>query len=188
MTKVSVPISLSSVKKGKIQPTWQKMLHVRYQHYSERLIQQPFHPDGPRTTKYLSLTKTAFTLLVSRLGYGYSGPFRALSGLKRKSDVATGFIRVPESTAAFGKLLVHPAELDAAIQSMILAYCYPGDTSLRTIQLPTAIDCIRFNIPFCETTNPGSKVQVRSSMAPGDNGDINGDVEVYCDDGSTTVI
>ena len=32
--------------------------------------------------------------------------------------------------------------VDAAIQFMIFAYCYPGDTGLRTIQLPTGIDCI----------------------------------------------
>ena len=146
-------------------------------------------PPRPAADNQLfQLDENRFYNAVSRLGYGYSGPFRALSGLKRKLDVATGFISVPETTITFGKLLVHPAELDAAIQSMILAYCYPGDTSLRTIQLPTAIDCIRFNIPFCETTNPGSKVQFRSSVAPGDNGDINGDVEVYREDDSTTVI
>ena len=145
-------------------------------------------PKPVADNQLFELDENRFYNAVSHLGYGYSGPFRALSGLKRKLDVATGFIRVPETTFTFGKLLVHPAELDAAIQSMILAYCYPGDTSLRTIQLPTAIDCIRFNIPFCETANPGSKVQFRSSVAPGDNGDINGDVEVYHEDGSTTVV
>ena len=146
-------------------------------------------PPRPATDNQIfELDENRFYNAVSRLGYGYTGPFRALSGLKRKLDVATGFITVPETTATFGKLLVHPAELDAAIQSMILAYCYPGDTSLRTIQLPTGIDCIRFNIPFCETTISGSKLQFRSSVAPGDNGDINGDVEVYREDGLTTMI
>ena len=146
-------------------------------------------PPGPAADNQIfELDENRFYNAVSRLGYGYTGPFRALSGLKRKLDVATGLITVPETTTMFGKLLVHPAELDAAIQSMILAYCYPGDTSLRTIQLPTSIDCIRFNIPFCETTKSGSKLQFRSSVAPGDNGDINGDVEVYREDGSTTII
>ena len=36
--------------------------------------------------------------------------------------------------------------VDAAIQSMILAYCFAGDSSLRTIQLPTGIGCI---LHFC---------------------------------------
>ena len=145
-------------------------------------------PRPAADNQIFELDENRFYNAVSRLGYGYKGPFRALSGLKRKLDVATGFITVPETTATFGKLLVHPAELDAAIQSMILAYCYPGDTSLRTIQLPTGIDCIRFNIPSCDTTSPGSKLQFRSSVAPADNGDINGDVEVYREDGSTTII
>lgn len=134
------------------------------------------------------LDERRFYNAVNRLGYGYSGPFRALSGLKRKLDAATGYITVPEVTATFGKLLVHPAQLDAAIQSMIVAYCYPGDTSLRTIQVPTGIDCIRFNIPFCAKVIPGLKVQFRSFVSPGDGGDINGGVDVYLENTSTTII
>ncbi|KAL8974897.1 MAG: hypothetical protein Q9197_000866 [Variospora fuerteventurae] len=125
---------------------------------------------------------------VGRLGYGYTGHFKALSGLTRKLDVAAGSIAVPDITPAFEKLLVHPAQLDAAIQSMILAYCYPGDTSLRTIQLPTGIDCIRFNIPLCASTAAGSQLNFRSSVAPGDSNDINGDVDVFAADARTTII
>ncbi|KAI4158636.1 MAG: hypothetical protein L6R39_000491 [Caloplaca ligustica] len=135
------------------------------------------------------LEANRFYNAVGRLGYSYTGPFRALSGLTRKLDVAAGFIAVPETTPVFGKLLVHPAQLDAAIQSMILAYCYPGDTSLRTIQLPTGVDCIRFNVPLCASTASGSKVPFRSSVAPGNNDeDINGDVDVFAADGRTTII
>ena len=134
------------------------------------------------------LEESRFYNAVSHLGYGYTGPFRALSGLKRKLDVATGYIAVPEPTPTFGKLLVHPAELDGAIQSMILAFCYPGDTALRTIQLPTGIDCIRFNVPLCASTVPGSMVRFRSSVNPGESGDINGDVEIYREDGRTTIV
>ncbi|KAL8848143.1 MAG: hypothetical protein Q9221_006829 [Calogaya cf. arnoldii] len=134
------------------------------------------------------LEESRFYNAVSRLGYGYTGPFRALSGLKRKLDVATGFITVPEPTPTFRKLIVHPAELDAAIQSMILAFCYPRDTSLRTIQLPTGIDCIRFNVPLCASMIPGSLVPFRSSVKPGESDDINGDVEIYTDDGHTTMV
>ena len=149
---------------------------------------QALPPKAAGDNQIFDLEESRFYNAVSRLGYGYTGPFRALSGLKRKLDVAAGLITVPEPTTTFGSLLVHPAQLDAAIQSMILAYCYPGDTSLRTIQLPTGIDCIRFNVPFCATTAPGSKVHFRSSVAPGDNNDINGDVDVYHEDGSTTII
>lgn len=146
-------------------------------------------PSGSATDNQIfDLEESRFYNAGSRLGYGYTGPFRALSGLKRKLDVATGYITVPEPTPTFGKLLVHPAALDAAIQSMILAFCYPGDTSLRTIQLPTGIDCIRFNVPLCASTVPGSMVRFRSSVKPGESDDINGDVEIYRDDGHTTIV
>ncbi|KAL8704420.1 MAG: hypothetical protein Q9201_002411 [Fulgogasparrea decipioides] len=145
-------------------------------------------PKSINDNQMFDLDESRFYNAVSRLGYGYTGPFRALDGLKRKLDVATGFILVPETSPTFRRLLVHPAQLDAAIQSMILAYCYPGDTSLRTIQLPTGIDCIRFNVPFCADTISGSKVQFRSSVASGDSNDINGDVDVYGEDGHTTII
>ena len=36
---------------------------------------------------------------------------------------------------------INVTEIEAAIQSMILAYCCSGGTGLRTIQLPTGIDC-----------------------------------------------
>ncbi|KAL8856078.1 MAG: hypothetical protein Q9178_007273 [Gyalolechia marmorata] len=87
------------------------------------------------------LEESRFYNAVSRLGYGYTGAFRALS-----------------------------------------------DTSLRTIQLPTGIDCIRFNVPLCASTVPGSMVPFRSSVKPGESGDINGDVEIYRDDGDTTIV
>ncbi|CAO1598305.1 hypothetical protein XANCAGTX0491_002075 [Xanthoria calcicola] len=146
-------------------------------------------PSGSATdNQTFDLEESRFYNAVSRFGYGYTGPFRALSGLKRKLDVATGYITVPEPTPTFRKLLVHPAALDAAIQSMILAFCYPGDTSLRTIQLPTGIDCIRFNVPLYASTVPGSMVPFRSSVKPGESDDINGDVEIYRDDGRTTIV
>lgn len=145
-------------------------------------------PKAAEDSQMFDLEESRFYNSVNRLGYGYTGSFKALNGLKRKMDVAAGLITVPEVTPSFKRLLVHPAQLDAAIQSMILAYCYPGDTGLRTIQLPTGIDCIRFNAPFCATTSPGSKVHFRSSVAPAGNNDINGDVDVYHEDGSTTMI
>ena len=42
-------------------------------------------------------------------------------------------------------LLVHPADLDAAFQSVMLAYSYPGDGQLRLLHLPTSIAKIRVN-------------------------------------------
>jgi NAD(P)-dependent dehydrogenase (short-subunit alcohol dehydrogenase family)/SAM-dependent methyltransferase len=42
-------------------------------------------------------------------------------------------------------LLIHPSELDAVIQSAIVAYSYPYDEELRTVHLPTRIQQVRVN-------------------------------------------
>ena len=57
------------------------------------------------------LEESRFYNAVSRPGYGYTGPLRVLTGLKRKLEVATGYNTVPEPTPTFGKLLVHLAWL-----------------------------------------------------------------------------
>ncbi|KAI1115885.1 putative PKS-NRPS protein [Nemania sp. NC0429] len=125
---------------------------------------------------------------VGALGFGYTGPFKALNNLQRKMDLAHGYITHPEATPGFDRLLVHPAPLDAAIQSIILAYCFPGDTRLRTIHLPTGIDTIRFNVPLCESTL-STETPFRSSVPTGgiELNDINGDVDIYNEDGTTLI-
>lgn len=41
--------------------------------------------------------------------------------------------------------LIHPAELDAALQSCILAYSYPYDGQLHGLHVPTSIERLRVN-------------------------------------------
>lgn len=136
----------------------------------------------------LEVHEDRFYDAVHGLGFGYTGPFRALTCLQRKMDLASGYILQPEPTPGFDRLLVHPAALDAAIQSIILAYCFPGDTRLRTIHLPTGIDSIRFNFPLCASHHP-SRFAFRASVPRGgvELADINGDVDIYAEDGTTLI-
>ncbi|KAK4130807.1 putative PKS-NRPS protein [Trichocladium antarcticum] len=137
----------------------------------------------------LDVPEDRFYDAVGGLGFGYSGPFRALTELTRKMDCASGCIVQPEATDGFDRLLVHPAALDAAVQSIILAYCFPGDTRLRTTHLPTRIDSIQINFPLCEATR-ASKTPFRSSVPSGGGvelSDINGDVDVYTEDGTALI-
>lgn len=136
----------------------------------------------------LDVHEDRFYDAVHDLGFGYSGPFRALTCLQRKMDLASGYILQPEPTPGFDRVLVHPAALDAAIQSIILAYCFPGDTRLRTIHLPTGIDSIRFNFPLCGS-NTASRSPFRASVprGAGELLDINGDVDIYTEDGTTLI-
>ncbi|KAI1768458.1 hypothetical protein GGR53DRAFT_532368 [Hypoxylon sp. FL1150] len=82
------------------------------------------------------------------LEYDFSGPFCSLSKLERKlgksacvAQKARTSVSAPDADA----LLVHPVDLDAAFQSVILAYSYPGDDQLRVLHLPTSISKVRVN-------------------------------------------
>ncbi|KAL7941108.1 putative PKS-NRPS protein [Trichoderma barbatum] len=136
----------------------------------------------------LDVHEDRFYDAVGSLGFGYTGPFKALTKLHRKMDVATGYILHPEATFGFNRLLIHPAALDAAIQSIILAYCFPGDTRLRTTHLPTIIDTIQFNVPFCKS-EIATESLFRASVPPGgvELSDINGDVDIFTEDGITLI-
>ncbi|EHK20225.1 putative PKS-NRPS protein [Trichoderma virens Gv29-8] len=136
----------------------------------------------------LEVHEDRFYDAVGSLGFGYTGPFKALTKLNRKMDVATGYILHPDATFGFDRLLIHPAALDAAIQSIILAYCFPGDTRLRTTHLPTTIDSIQFNVPLCES-KIATESLFRASVPPGgvELSDINGDVDIFTEDGITLI-
>lgn len=83
-----------------------------------------------------------FYSALNELGYNFSGRFRALSSLQRKRGRASGLIKMPMSSSP---LLIHPAELDVALQSAILAYSYPYDEELTSLHLPTTIKRVRIN-------------------------------------------
>ncbi|KAJ5579632.1 uncharacterized protein N7459_005617 [Penicillium hispanicum] len=138
---------------------------------------------------FLELEAERFYNSVLDLGFGYTGPFNALSGLSRKMDEATGKIAVPEVESSEKGLLVHPASLDGAIQSIMLAYCFPGDGRLRTLYLPTKIDRIRINPMSCKSlAAPGSYLQFYSSVGEARFAELSGDVDIYSADGRYTVV
>lgn len=96
---------------------------------------------GPVPPHMIDVERDRFYAALADLGYNFDGRFRALTGLRRKRGKATCAVKVQPSSA----LLIHPAELDAMMQSAILAYSYPYDEELRTLHLPTTIKRIRVN-------------------------------------------
>ena len=78
------------------------------------------------------------------LEYNFSGPFRSLTTLRRKLGKST-CVAKKAVTDDSHSLLVHPCDLDAAFQSVMLAYSYPGDDQLRNLHLPTNIAKVRVN-------------------------------------------
>lgn len=99
---------------------------------------------GPTPSHLIDVESDRLYNFMESLGYDFTGRFRSLSALRRKLGKASCLAAtVPIENAE--PLLVHPAELDAAFQSVMLAYSYPGDDQLRTLHLPTRIDRVRVN-------------------------------------------
>ncbi|TDZ24970.1 Polyketide synthase-nonribosomal peptide synthetase [Colletotrichum orbiculare MAFF 240422] len=117
------------------------------------------------------------------LGFGYSGPFRALQGLKRRLGYAEGFIQNPSSTVDINvqpPLLVHPATLDAGIQSIMMAYSYPGDTMLRSVYVPTRFERILVNPAHCaDFAGQPVTVPFDSVAFTGAAKSVTGDINIY---------
>ncbi|KAI6355345.1 copper-binding transcription factor [Pyricularia grisea] len=150
----------------------------------------------PSVTQMKDIDEARFYEAIDKLGYGYEGPFRALSRLQRRMGAATGFVAVPEKTKHFDQMVFHPAALDAMVQTILLAYCYPGDTRLQGISLPTGIDCIRFNYGMLsQAARPGSQLPFMSFTAfegddvlAGAGSDVGGDVDVFSEDKSFALV
>lgn len=80
---------------------------------------------------------------ISQLGFGYTGPFRAVTKIERKLHHAAGSVfntRVDPSTSRTRSLAIHPATLDSALHCVFAAYSYPGDERLWTLHAPNHID------------------------------------------------
>ena len=120
-----------------------------------------------------------FYASLEEIGYGYTGPFRALSALKRKLGKASGLLSVTPSESTEGALLVHPAMLDAAIQSVILAYSYPNDGRLWSLHVPTKIQRIRVNPALCLQFADAEAVSFESSLVNEDKPGVFGDIDIY---------
>lgn len=74
------------------------------------------------------------------IGLQYSGDF-VMQSASRILNTATVTAQHISSS-----LLVHPATLDASLQGIFAAYCFPGDGRLRSGYLPTSIDSVRVDV------------------------------------------
>ncbi|KAH3986904.1 bifunctional polyketide synthase/nonribosomal peptide synthetase phmA [Parastagonospora nodorum] len=146
-------------------------------------------PSTGRELNMIDVDPEQFYNSLSKLGFGYTGAFKALRNLYRKMDVAMGEIQNPRSTDPAYNLLLHPATFDNAIQSIILAYCYPGDGRLWSVHLPTSIKKIRINPSLCENSAGQEAVlHFKSTITSGRSTEIQGDVELYDTNGVNSIM
>ena len=126
---------------------------------------------------------------LSELGYGYFGPFRAMSSMQRKLNQSSGLVESYHYTDAdVSAYIVHPSTLDVAFQASMLAYSAPGDERLWTLSVPTAIGSIRVNPEVCASLPiSGSKVPIRASL-DGESESFRGSIDLLSEDGENAMI
>ncbi|KAI0388542.1 hypothetical protein F5Y17DRAFT_463603 [Xylariaceae sp. FL0594] len=143
-------------------------------------------PDLPDGDGFLELEAERFYTAVEELGHGYSESFAGLHNLNRKQGEAMGCITIPDQDVD-EEGMTHPAILDCAIQSLLLAYCYPGDGQMTSLHMPTKISHLTVDLEairgqHVQTT--GASLQFYSTVVSDepshlDSVDIVGDVEVW---------
>ncbi|KXH56087.1 polyketide synthase/peptide synthetase [Colletotrichum salicis] len=135
----------------------------------------------------VTIPEDRFYKSLETVGYGYSGYFKTMSSIKRKLNFSSSKIRVPpQDQEEPGKMLLHPAVLDTALQGIFLAYCWPGDGSLDQLHVPTGIRSCRVNVGLCQQSLlPDTEVSSCSLLTgnPLATRNLNGDVEISTDEG-----
>lgn len=121
----------------------------------------------PKAPHLLTVDPVRLYNFMESLEYNFSGPFLSLVELRRKLGIASCVAKKAKASSQpdADSLLIHPVELDAAIQSVSLAYSYPGDEQLRLLHMPTTISKIRVNPAVLALQQKSRTVQYDNTVA-----------------------
>ncbi|KAF2630541.1 putative polyketide synthase [Macroventuria anomochaeta] len=113
----------------------------------------PGSSTGAKLTHATNVDVEDYYSALAKHGYNFSGRFCSLSQLTRKHRISSSLVKIDPSQDGDASLLLHPAELDAAFQAILLAISYPNDEQLHTLHLPTQVRHIRVNPALCNTSD-----------------------------------
>ncbi|KAK7738315.1 putative Hybrid PKS-NRPS biosynthetic cluster [Cytospora paraplurivora] len=130
-----------------------------------------------------------FYSALTELGYGYSGPFKTMSSMKRRLNYASAFVDDYCYTDDDCTLyLVHPTMLDVAFQSSMLAYSAPGDERLWALHVPTSIRSLSVNPALCPSLpTSGSRLPVHATLDGGPDS-FSASIDVLSEDAQHSMI
>ncbi|KAK2598639.1 hypothetical protein N8I77_012034 [Diaporthe amygdali] len=151
---------------------------------------------APKPTDLLKVPADDFYESLEKMGYDYSGPFRALTNIERRLGYATGIIEnltqdddtdysVKHESQRGNSLLIHPAMLDAAFQSTFVARAVPYDGGMWALHVPRKIRSIRVVPSLCAAhIKDGISAPALSfdAVLPSESGSekgIGGDIDLY---------
>ncbi|PWY79697.1 ketoacyl-synt-domain-containing protein [Aspergillus heteromorphus CBS 117.55] len=121
----------------------------------------PLPPRLAPTGAFNDVDVDRFYEALTEIGLHYTGPFRGLSTVQRRSGTAM-------ATAAQlpSPYTIHPAILDAAFQTIFAAFCWPGDGSLRAPFVPTRLQSLRI-VPSAIATSTSLLVDASITSSSG---------------------
>ncbi|KAL8721656.1 MAG: hypothetical protein Q9225_001705 [Loekoesia sp. 1 TL-2023] len=142
-------------------------------------------PSRPRKShsELLSVNIDQFYESLSKIGLGYSGPFRAITSAERRMDMASAVVALDEEVGR--SIPVHPTWLDACFQTFFAAFAAPRDGSLWTAFMPTTIGRMTFSPTRSIALDTPASVTVDAHLTefiPGFRATlptINGDMSIY---------
>ncbi|XPS69105.1 hypothetical protein M3J09_001385 [Ascochyta lentis] len=117
---------------------------------------------------------------LATIGYDYSSNYRCVYSMSRSTSRASGHMAHPRLLHADSPILLHPANLDLAFQTVMGAYSSPGDKRLRSLYVPTRVGRIALVPRVCATTLDSLEGVRYNAVNTYDGGDyLSGDVEVF---------
>ncbi|KAH6876757.1 polyketide synthase [Thelonectria olida] len=120
---------------------------------------------------------------MENLEYNFADHFRSLDSIERKLGKSTCQAK-RAVTHDSDSVMIHPVDLDAAFQSVMLAYSYPGDDEIRTLHLPASVSKVRINPAlFASGPSEGEHLTLDSTCTKADRANpalgFSGSVKVY---------
>ncbi|KAH0592113.1 Polyketide synthase [Metarhizium humberi] len=130
-----------SAAKGKLDTLLDSLAHGQFRILLGTALSTALPEGSSQPTSLVDVDSEDLYASLDHLNYEFSGPFRVLSGLRRKPGLSTGFLPGDNTLS----MLVHPAMLDALFQSIVLAASAPNDGRVCAAHIPNHIDAIRVN-------------------------------------------
>nr|ANM86563.1 putative type I PKS [Cladonia uncialis subsp. uncialis] len=147
---------------GKVGSSLSLMANARVHISLGEVFDEALPARAPKPPNLLKVRPGDFYAASRDLEYQWAGPFVALDKLERKLGAAVGTLNIVEPS----ELILHPALLDAAFQSVLLAYSFPDDGQLWTIHVLRRIERLTVNPSLARETSKEKPLSFASSHNP----------------------
>ncbi|RHZ63428.1 uncharacterized protein CDV56_104935 [Aspergillus thermomutatus] len=136
-------------------------------------IQLPSPQEEP--VSLVPVKMDTFYTSLNEIGLEYTGLFQRLDQVNRRAGRATGYAQdIPFDREM--PVMIHPALLDAAFQTIFAAFCWPGDGSLQGPYVPTHLRSLHI-VPT--THFDGQKMTIECTITESLPQTVTADVDIF---------